>query len=666
MQVLADSAPDAQPSPLTYTSFQRHDAATGARGAADWPDLCDWIERSAPVAPTKAGLPLIKLATFTGDHRSNSTLEALSGVEGDYDAGAVQPADAADRLALAGIEALVVTTPSHRPDAPRWRVLCPLSVTLPPVERHGLVARLNGALGGVLAAESFTASQAFYVGAVEGGEPVQCWRVQGRTIDRVDGEGVGPAQSAGDRQPLGTLPTVAVEHVTAALREVDAEQLDYADWRNVTAAYRGAGGEREPWERWCDGWGTNDAADRAKLWASLDAGTALGWSYLQAQAPLAAAGATFGGEPAPLPTGASATPLPLASGGAVDPAVCWFRPCDLSGPVPTREWLVPDMVPSGTVTLLGGDGGTGKSLIAMQLAVATAHGGRWLDRQPGRGPALYLSAEDDEAELHRRLASVSAGAGVALADLSALTVASMAGGDALLATLARNGTLEPTALLSVLSAKVEATAARLVVLDTLADLFPGNENDRAQARQFVALLRGLAIRHGCAVLLLAHPSKAGLVDGSGLSGSTAWNNSVRSRLYFERVREEGVEPDPDVRRLKVLKNNYGRTGDELTVRYLDGAFVPVWAGLPGAGDAKAERVFLACLRQRNGQGLWVNPTSGANYGPSQFATMDVAEGVTKRQLAKAMERLFNSGAIIKGVVSENGKNRTVITEPAAN
>ncbi|WP_369675560.1 AAA family ATPase, partial [Enterococcus faecium] len=90
----------------------------------------------------------------------------------------------------------------------------------------------------------------------------------------------------------------------------------------------------------------------------------------------------------------------------------------------------------------------------------------------------------------------------------------------------------------------------LVGLDTLADLHSGQENDRTTARQFIGLLRGLAIRHGCAVVLLAHPSLTGMASGSGLSGSTAWNASVRSRLYLERVVQDGYEADPDRRVLR--------------------------------------------------------------------------------------------------------------------
>ena len=43
--------------------------------------------------------------------------------------------------------------------------------------------------------------------------------------------------------------------------------------------------------------------------------------------------------------------------------------------MPPREWLVDALVPMKTVTLFSGDGGTGKSLLALQLAVAVAAGG---------------------------------------------------------------------------------------------------------------------------------------------------------------------------------------------------------------------------------------------------------------------------------------------------
>ncbi len=151
----------------------------GAREAAQvdwtWEQLCEWIARVA-VYPSKHAMPLIKLGAFgeqrtaAGSLRHDANLLAISGLEGDYDGGVMTLREAAERLQAAGIRAFLYTSPSHHPDRPRWRVLCPLANERPPSERRALMARINGVLGGILSSESFTTSQAFYVGRLEGAD----------------------------------------------------------------------------------------------------------------------------------------------------------------------------------------------------------------------------------------------------------------------------------------------------------------------------------------------------------------------------------------------------------------------------------------------------------------------------------------------------------------
>lgn len=329
--------------------------------------------------------------------------------------------------------------------------------------------------------------------------------------------------------------------------------------------------------------------------------------------------------------------------------------------VPPRHWLVPDLIPGRTVTLLTGDGGTGKSLIALQLAAACALGGPWLGRKVAPGPALFISAEDDEDELHRRLGDVVAAEGAGFADLDQLALRSLAGEDALLTTLdARTGQQRATDLFREIDAYMADLAPALLVLDTLADLFPGNENDRAQARHFIGLLRGLAIRHDCAVVLLAHPSLSGLASGSGTGGSTAWSNSVRSRLYFSRIVQDGYEADTAKRVLTTKKANYGEIGGELVVTWQGGVFVPEAAetSLDRMADAAAaERVFLKLLRQFNNQGRRVNHASGPNYAPKVFADHPDSEGLARAAFMGAMNTLLASGRV--NIVQTGPQSRRV-------
>ncbi len=101
-------------------------------------------------------------------------------------------------------------------------------------------------------------------------------------------------------------------------------------------------------------------------------------------------------------------------------------------PVPPREWLVDGLVPQKTVTLFRGDGGTGNSLLALQLAVAVASETGWIGKVVSGGRVIYLSAEDDE-ELHRRTFDIVRAAGLSFEELDCLTLRSLACEDALLA-----------------------------------------------------------------------------------------------------------------------------------------------------------------------------------------------------------------------------------------
>lgn len=235
---------------------------------------------------------------------------------------------------------------------------------------------------------------------------------------------------------------------------------------------------------------------------------------------------------------------------------------------PQREWMVERCFVRGAVAMLSGDGGIGKSLLMQQLLTCAALGRPWLDLAvtPGRG--LMLACEDDDDELHRRQWAIMRAAGRDIEDAleGGLYLAGRVGKDNLLARLDRKSwMMMATDLLNRVLQFCLQEGVTYVVVDTATQTFGGNQNDEQQVVQFINMLRRMAVAIQGVVIITKHPSLSGRSLGTGESGNTAWQNSVRSRLYM-RETKEGTE-------LKGMKSNYGRKLEAMPLRYDHGIFV---------------------------------------------------------------------------------------------
>jgi hypothetical protein len=195
-------------STLALTLFADVHAQT-LRAASMNLDEMEWYAR-VTTASTKDRLPLWKLATFGngrtthGSLRHDRNLIACTGIEADYDGEVVGFDEAVETAEKLGLRALVYTSPSHTPDRPRWRIMCPASRGVAPDKRAALMGRLNGAYGSIFSRESWTLSQAFYFGSVAQNPAHRVEVVEGRPIDRLDeldeiwmGPPAAPAAGAG-------------------------------------------------------------------------------------------------------------------------------------------------------------------------------------------------------------------------------------------------------------------------------------------------------------------------------------------------------------------------------------------------------------------------------------------------------------------------------------
>jgi RecA-family ATPase len=339
-----------------------------------------------------------------------------------------------------------------------------------------------------------------------------------------------------------------------------------------------------------------------------------------------------------------------------------------------KQFVIERLAPAGEVTLLTGPGSAGKSLLAQQLATAAAAGRRCLGLDIQPGPAIYLTCEDDAEQLHWRQEHLCAALGVDMASLAGeLHLISRRGEIDNEITIELGGFVDgmkcpdrPGAAYGRLSRMIAATGARLVFLDNVAHLFPGNENDRGEVTRFCNLLNRLAGETGAAIVLIGHPNKS----GDNYSGSTAWLNAVRSQVFLDSDRDaDGSVIDPDARVLSVGKANYAAKGNALRFRWHEWAYIleddlppDTRAELDETIKANGENTaFLACLRARaaQGEGREVGPSPGPNYAPSQFEGMPQAKGYRKAALKRAMDRLFTIGRIETHTFRNTAKGRNV-------
>lgn len=244
---------------------------------------------------------------------------------------------------------------------------------------------------------------------------------------------------------------------------------------------------------------------------------------------------------------------------------------DRSLPVPPN-FIIPPWLPVGYLSLFAGHGGSGKSLIALMLAVCVALGLQFFGLPTSQRRVLYVSCEDRADVLHWRLKHICDFLGVRIAALAGrLDLLDLVGHQSV---LYERGPLTGAALTvaySQLAERALELSTELLILDGISDTFGGNENSKTEVKQFVNSLIGLIPPTRGAVLLIGHVAKpaASMPNTSeGYSGTTGWHNSPRARwyLYPETEPNDAGSSGRLARTGKLLlelqKSNYGATSDQ--------------------------------------------------------------------------------------------------------
>lgn len=245
-----------------------------------------------------------------------------------------------------------------------------------------------------------------------------------------------------------------------------------------------------------------------------------------------------------------------------------LRPVDFDGledrEIPEASFCLDGILPDSVVTLLAAHGGTGKSYIALMIAVAVAMGRRVLNRDPDPRSVLYYSCEEPVAVILLRLKRICRYYGIKSSDLLAsgrLVIHNGFGESNVFFTGQREVENRLTKTYRGLLRVVKEEKFGLVIIDNSSEVYDASEIDRALVRQFIQSLNRFAVITGGAVMLIAHVDKATTTgeNVTGYSGSTAWHNSVRSRWYLSSKGDQLL--------LAFQKSNYAELAENLQLEW---------------------------------------------------------------------------------------------------
>lgn len=319
------------------------------------------------------------------------------------------------------------------------------------------------------------------------------------------------------------------------------------------------------------------------------------------------------------------------------------------------RFAIAQLVPAECVSLLAGDGGSGKSILLQLAATCVATGRPFLGYAVEQGPAFYITAEDPEPVLHLRQERINAALGLdmreATKQLYALSVADE--------DFALFSAGQPTELEERLAQEIFAHAIKFVGIDSASLVFDDNEIDRRAVSAFLRRLNRLARRTGCTVVLIAHTSRSS--DGSAMrmaSGSTAWPNSVRAGMLLKATEDGAAE-------LALLKANYSKDGLKVQLRWTDDG-VLLGEEQPSATLASIEQqrdddVVLTEIKARWGSNL--EPLSKSPRAGERYAAAFLARQgrLNQKRAMAAMVRLLDAGRIVN---SPRTKRRPEGLKPA--
>jgi len=213
----------------------------------------------------------------------------------------------------------------------------------------------------------------------------------------------------------------------------------------------------------------------------------------------------------------------------------WYRGAEIEA-LPDPQWLIDGVLPDKSFAILFGEPGCGKSFLALDWALSVAHARPWLSRSVGDGDVVYIAAEDASDLKYRRRAWVLTHLRPKERDPD--------GPDERIAFMPEAWDIVAGYPTLVRDIHTLGWKPRLVIVDTLARCFGGDENSAQEVGQFI---------RGCDVIRRAFPRTALLAvhhTGKDVERGARGSSALKGAADVEMLLTNGAR---GLKRLTCLK-----------------------------------------------------------------------------------------------------------------
>jgi hypothetical protein len=522
----------AQPFQLTFAEYERLHAAKLAGDKA--------AKQQLELAKQTAWFVC---ASFKSTTRNKSELDLCTAIVGDADQPGTTREKLVARLDALNVSYLVVTSTSHGCGGQaRYRVVLPLATPIPAERYRSAWESINAHLGSMLDPNAKDPTRLSYMPRIPTGaaghevivRDDRQW-LDASTLAEIEPPASETAPEVtpvtNDSEALTTISDDDLKQLNSALDFMRDKVADNGTWSEIgygLLSLQSTRPVRELWyqfssnavgyevgapEAW---WELHRGQQPRSDWRHiLKMAGERGWRPTRVASVDAFAPVTDDPGVAP-----SAPPVT----GAAGVPTSRFKPVIPNLAAPRPKWLVKHLLLEGSLAILFGRWGTGKTTVAIELSIAVARELPWHGRKVRGGKVVYVSCESPHG-VRLRLSAALQDQGITLGDLNGN----------FLEIAARPHLLKTEDVQALIADLKPLGQTSLIVIDTLARAMAGTEENSAKdTAVLVANCQAISEATGACVLLIHHTGKD---ESRGMRGSSNLPASADTEIELERPDE---------------------------------------------------------------------------------------------------------------------------------